>query len=104
MFALLQIWLVLSLCVAWVVPVLAVVLDARARIDNPSAAFAAGVLATALPVAGALLWLLVRPAETLQERRERRLADAVSEAEAQAPRPPLRAPAATPAPALRRAA
>jgi hypothetical protein len=82
MVALIEIWLALSTAIGWAGTVLAVVLDARARIDNGSATLAAGLLAAVLPFAGAGLWLCLRPAETRRDRRERRLADAVCELDA----------------------
>ena len=98
MFALVEIWVVLSLVVAWAGIAAAVVRDARARVDNPSAAKAAGLLALVLPIAGGALWLCVRPAETRLERRERRLVTAAYEL-------PNSVPAFVPAPAgLERAA
>jgi hypothetical protein len=73
MFALVEIWLLVSAAVGWAGIVLAVVLDARARVDNPAAARAAAVLAAALPFAGGAIWLCLRPVETRRDRRERRL-------------------------------
>ena len=77
MFALVETWLIASLVAGWGGTVLAVALDARARVDNPSAARAAASLAALLPFAGAALWLCVRPAETRRDRRERRITTAV---------------------------
>jgi uncharacterized membrane protein len=94
MVALFEIWLALSAGIGWAGTVVAVALDARARIDNRSAARAAGLLAAALPFAGAALWLCLRPAETRRDRRERRLTDAVCELDA-----PAAAPVAAPRPA-----
>ena len=71
----------LWLLAAWVASVRWVQLDARARLRNPSGLRAAVVAAGALPFLGALLWACVRPGETLLERRERRLARLLLEAE-----------------------
>ena len=98
MFALVEIWLVLSLVVAWAGIVAAVVRDARARVDSPSAARAAALLAALLPVVGGALWLCLRPAETRLQRREHRLVLAAFE-------PPAAVPVPVPAqPALEQAA
>jgi hypothetical protein len=94
MVALFEIWLTLSAGLGWAGTVVAVALDARARVDNPAAARAAAVLAAGLPFAGAALWLCLRPAETRRDRRERRLTDAVCELDAHAA-----APVAAPRPA-----
>lgn len=102
MFALAEIWFVLSLLVGWAGVVVAVVRDAHGRIENPAAARAAGLLAAALPILGGVLWLCLRPHETRAERRERRLVDAVCELEAAPATPPVAFPPA--APGLRRAA
>jgi len=95
MFALVEIWLVASFLVAWGGVVAAVVRDAHARVDNPSAARAAALLAAVLPIVGGALWLCLRPAETRLDRRERRLvisAYALDE--------PRSVPAPAPAPAV----
>jgi hypothetical protein len=73
MFTLIEIWLLLSFAVAWAGIVAAVVRDAHARVENPSAARAAAALAALLPIVGGALWLCVRPSETRLQRRERRL-------------------------------
>ena len=91
MFALVEIWVVLSLVVAWAGIVAAVVRDARARVDNPSAARAAALMAVLVPIAGGALWLCIRPAETRVARRERRLVLAAYDLPA-----PVVAPAAAP--------
>jgi hypothetical protein len=85
MFALLEIWLLLSLVVAWAGIVAAVARDARARVDNPSAARAAALVAAVIPLAGGALWLCLRPAETRLARRERRLVLAAYELPTPAP-------------------
>lgn len=94
MFALVEIWLVLSLLVAYAGTIAAVVRDARARVDNPSAARAAALLAAVLPIVGGALWLCLRPAETRLARRERRLVLAAFELPA-----PASVPVSVPAPA-----
>ena len=87
MFALVEIWFVLCLAVAWAGVAAAVVRDARSRVENPSAARLAGLLALALLIGGGLLWLCIRPAETRRDRRERRLVLAACELVAPAPAP-----------------
>ena len=62
----------LWLATAWTSSAAWVWRDARGRL-TPRAALAATTAAAALPVAGALLWLCLRPVETPAERRERRL-------------------------------
>jgi hypothetical protein len=71
----------LWLAAMWLASVRWVQLDARARLRNPSGVRAAVVAAAMLPFLGTALWACVRPAETLLERRERRLARLLLEAE-----------------------
>jgi hypothetical protein len=61
-------------CLAWVAR------DVRARTTDRRAARLATAMG-AVPVAGAIVYLCVRPHETLEERRERRLARRLFETE-----------------------
>jgi hypothetical protein len=70
-----------ALALLWLGTVAGVRGDARARLANVAGVRAATALAFLLPFAGAVLWLLVRPAHTRLERRERRLLLAVAERE-----------------------
>jgi len=47
--------------------------DARRRLESPSLVAAAVALSVVLPFLGAIIWLVVRPAEYLDEKREREL-------------------------------
>lgn len=96
MVVLLQIWFVLAVIAAWLATVVAVLCDARARVANPAASRAAAALAAGAPFLGAVTWLLIRPPETLLDRRERRLALALVE-DVWHVRPPAPEPASTPA-------
>src|ERR671937_2492625 len=58
-------------------------LDARTRLRNPSGIRTATMAALVLPFLGAVLWACARPAETLDERRERRLLRLLHERELQ---------------------
>lgn len=77
MLALVSHLFLVSLTLAWLGTVVAVVRDAQARVRNRAATRAAAATALLLPFVGALVWLCVRPAETRVERRERRLRKAV---------------------------
>jgi hypothetical protein len=75
------IWLAL----VWLVSIRWVHRDARTRLRNPRAIRTAVVVAAVLPLVGAVAWACVRPAETLVERRHRRLARLLLELETQPP-------------------
>lgn len=100
-FALLHDLLPIWIGTVWIASIAWVWHDARLRIRN-SRTVAIAILGAALaPLAGAAAWALVRPAETLEERRCRRLVRLLAELEA-GPEP---YDAATdPAPARRRLA
>jgi hypothetical protein len=72
----------LAVAFVWLGTVAAVARDAHARILNPAASKAAAALAFLLPFVGGALWLCIRPPETLEERRARRVVEAVLVAEA----------------------
>jgi len=63
----------ICLGVAWLASAAWVRDDARRRIRNERAVLFAAAAAVVVPFAGAVAWALVRPAETLEERRYRRL-------------------------------
>jgi hypothetical protein len=77
-----QVLLPLTAATAWVVTVAWVRDDARRRIRNRRAVLAATLATAVVPVAAAAVWALLRPAETLEERRCRRLARLLSMLEA----------------------
>ena len=66
---------------AWIASLLWVAADARARFSQPRPVYAAVALAGILPIAGCAVWLVLRPAETLRDRVERRLRRGVLERE-----------------------
>jgi hypothetical protein len=68
--------------VVWLCSIAWVRDDARRRIRNGRAVMVATAGAAVLPIAGAGVWALVRPPETLEERRCRRLARLLAELEA----------------------
>ena len=70
----------LGLVVAWLASAYWVFRDVRARTRDPRRARLATAIG-AVPVGGLVVYLCVRPAETLAERRERRLARRLFEAE-----------------------
>jgi hypothetical protein len=74
----LPIWLV----VMWLASIRWTQRDAEARLHNPRAIRAALLAAAALPFLGAAAWACIRPAETLVERRRRRLGRQLLELEA----------------------
>ncbi len=57
----------------WVASLLWVVADARARLVRPRRIHLTTAAAALLPFVGVLGWVVVRPPETLEERRERKL-------------------------------
>jgi len=87
MLALVPQLLLVGVVLLWIATVVAVARDAASRIANRAAPRAAAALAAALPLVGAVVWLCVRPGETRQDRRERRLRTATLERELQASSP-----------------
>jgi hypothetical protein len=81
----------------WLVSIRWVHRDAQTRLRNRRAIRAATGVAAVLPLAGAVAWACVRPAETLVERRHRRLARLLLELETQPPVRPLAAGSEQPA-------
>src|SRR5262245_42378527 len=69
-----------GLVVAWVTCVVSIASDVRARTTDRRAARLATALG-AVPVAGPVVYLCLRPPETREERRERRLARRLFQAE-----------------------
>jgi hypothetical protein len=69
--ALTQLWSA-SLVLLWVASAFHTALDARRRFANPSSHRLWTAVALLLPIAGPGLYLVVRPAETLADRRLRR--------------------------------
>jgi hypothetical protein len=63
----------LAVLAGWLGSVRWVCVDARARLRNPRGGRAAVIAAAVAPGFGLLVWLCMRPCETLLERRERRL-------------------------------
>jgi hypothetical protein len=61
-----------SLLLLWVAGAVLTAVDARLRFANASTRRLWAVLAVLLPIAGPALYLVVRPAHTLAERRLRR--------------------------------
>jgi len=57
----------------WIGSILWVVADARSRLFRPRGIHLATAGAALLPFVGLVAWLAARPAETLAERRERKL-------------------------------
>lgn len=57
----------------WIGTILWACADARARLIRPRTIRAATALVALVPLLGLVAWLAVRPAETLAERRERKL-------------------------------
>jgi double zinc ribbon protein len=70
----------LGLVVAWVTCLVWIARDVRARTTDRRAARLATAIGV-VPVAGAIVYLCIRPPETLEQRRERRLARRLFEAE-----------------------
>ena len=87
--------------VAWLASAAWVRDDARRRIRNDRAVLLATASAVVVPFMGAVAWALVRPAETLEERRYRRLVRLLAELEA-GPEPADGEVAPSPKQALRR--
>jgi hypothetical protein len=77
------VWLVAM----WLGSVRWVRVDARTRLANPNAIRAATWLALVLPFAGAAVWTAVRPLETRQSRRERRVVTLLLESQLPAREP-----------------
>lgn len=70
------------LAVMWLASIRWTQRDAEARVRNRRAIRAAVVAAAVLPFLGAAVWACARPAETLTERRRRRLGRLLLELEA----------------------
>lgn len=65
--------LVIFLIATWVALVFWAYNDARRRLDDPVLIFAAAFAALVFPFAGALIYAIVRPPETIDDRYEREL-------------------------------
>lgn len=71
--AVLRVMLIVFLVLMWLGLVVWVFNDARRRRQAPGFPWLMGLLALAIPFLGALIYLAVRPSETLQEQRDREL-------------------------------